>query len=191
MCGRYFVEIDEDELKNIGDEAEKIAAAFSEPIPLRTRGEMFPTNVVPVQTARDRYVPMKWGFVAYDKKTIINARSETALQKPMFKRAMLESRCLIPASGYYEWKREGGKKIKYQFYIPGEPVFFAACYRQEKGSPLRTFVILTRQAVNGLEEFHDRMPVILPRACMDAWLYETPDVIESAIVDLSFKEAVA
>ena len=187
MCGRYFVEIDEDELRNIGEEAERIAKELTEPIPLKTRGEMFPTNIVPVQTGRDRYVPMKWGFTGFDKKTVINARSETALLKPMFKRPMLENRCLIPASGYYEWKRDDGKKIKYQFYIPGAPVFFAGCYRQEKGSPLRSFVILTRQAVNGLEIFHDRMPVIVPREFIESWLYENPDAIESALVDLEYK----
>ena len=189
MCGRYYIAIEEDELRDIGEEAEKIVRAFSEPIPLKTQGEMFPTNVVPVQTARGRYVPMKWGFVSYDKKTIINARSETALQKPMFKKAMLESRCLIPASGYYEWKRGEEKKVKYQIYRPGEPIYFAGCYRQEKGSPLRTFVILTRAAINGLEEIHDRMPVIIPRAHMESWLYETPDAIESAITELEFKPA--
>ena len=204
MCGRYYIAIEEDELRDIGEEAEKIVKAFSEPIPLKTQGEIFPTNVVPVQTGIDRYVPMKWGFVSYDKKTIINARSETALQKPMFKKAMLQSRCLIPASGYFEWNRGGdggngkGKKVKYQIYVPGEPLYFAGCYRQEKGSPLRTFVILTREAVNGLEEIHNRMPVIIPRANAEAWLYESSDAIEaaiestiaSAIVDLEYKPAV-
>ena len=190
MCGRFYVAIDEDELRNIGEEAEKIAGEYAELIPLKLQGEIFPTNVVPVQTGIDRYVPMKWGFVSYDKKTIINARSETAIQKPMFRKPMLESRCLIPASGYYEWKRGGEKKEKYKFYTPGAPVYFAGCYRQEKGSPLRNFVILTRQAVNGLEEFHDRMPVIIPREYMKIWLYDSPDAIESAIVNLSYDLAV-
>ena len=187
MCGRYYVAIEEDELRDIGEEAEKIVRAFSEPIPLKVQGEMFPTNIVPVQTGTGRYVPMKWGFVSYDKKTIINARSETALQKPMFKRAMQESRCLIPASGYYEWKRGEDKKIKYKIYKPGGPIYFAGCYRLEKGSPLRTFVILTRPAVNGLEDIHDRMPVIIPRVYMESWLSESPDALESAVVDLSFE----
>jgi putative SOS response-associated peptidase YedK len=190
MCGRYFIAIEEDELRDIGEEAERIASAFSEPFYVKTRGEIFPTDVVPVQTGRNRYVPMKWGFVSYDKKTIINARSETALDKPMFKRPMLENRCLIPASFYYEWKKEDGKKIKYEFSAPGGPVYFAGCYRQERGGFLRHFVILTRQAVNGLEEFHDRMPVIIPRDRIEAWLYETPDAIDSAVVDLAYKLAV-
>ena len=190
MCGRYYIAIEEDELRDIGEEAEKIVRAFSEPIPLKIQGEIFPTNVVPVQTTRDRFVPMKWGFISYDKKTIINARSETALQKPMFRKAMLENRCLIPASGYYEWKRGDDKKVKYQIYRQGEPLFFAGCFRQEKSSPLRHFVILTRAATNGLEEIHDRMPVIIPRVYIEAWLYDSPSAIESALTDLEFKPAV-
>jgi len=190
MCGRYFIAIDEDELRDIGEEAKRIASAFSELANLKTRGEIFPTDVVPVQTGRRRYEPMKWGFVSYDKKTIINARSETALDKPMFKRSMLESRCLVPASSYFEWKKEDGKKIKYEFYVPGGPVFFAGCFRQERGSGLRHFVILTRQAVNGLEEFHDRMPVIIPRESAESWLYETPDALESAVTGLEYRLAV-
>jgi len=190
MCGRYYIAIDDDDLREISEEVERRVNAFSEPIPLKTRGEIFPTDVVPVQTGIGRYVPMKWGFVNFDKKLIINARSETALQKPMFKKPLTESRCLVPASGYYEWKPQDGKKIKYYFYVPDGPVYFAACYRQEKDSPLRNFVILTRQAVNGLEDFHDRMPVIIPRAHAERWLHETPDVMESAVTSLMYKQAV-
>jgi putative SOS response-associated peptidase YedK len=190
VCGRYFIEIDEDELRDIGAEAERLVNAFMEQVNLKTSGEIFPTNIVPVQTGKNRFVPMKWGFTSYDKKNIINARSETALQKTMFKRPMLESRCLIPASGYYEWKRGEDKKTKYQFYTPGSPIYFAGCYRSEKGSPIRSFVILTKQAENGLEEFHDRMPVIIPRGRLEAWLNEGPDAMEPAVVDLAYKEAV-
>ena len=189
MCGRYYIAIDDDELRDIGDEAERLALSLPEPISVKTRGELFPTDVVPVQTGGDRYVPMKWGFVSFDKKTIINARSETALQKPTFKKPMLESRCLIPASGYYEWRRAEDKKVKYQFYAPDRPIYFAGCYRAEKGSPLRHFVILTRPAVNGLEAFHDRMPVIIPKELFNEWLYESPKAIESAIIELAYKQA--
>ena len=189
MCGRYYIAIDDDELRDIGDEAEKLVNAFNEPMQLKTYGEVFPTNVVPVMTGRGRYVPMKWGFTGYDKKSVINARSETALQKRMFRRPMLDCRCLVPASGYYEWKRGDDKKTKYQFYTPDGPVYFAGCYREESGSGLRRFVILTREAVNGLEEFHDRMPVIIPRDKTDAWLFEGPEAMESAIVGLEYQPA--
>jgi len=189
MCGRYYIAIDDDELRDIGEEAEKIVRAYSEPIPMKMQGEIFPTDVVPVKTGRDRYVPMKWGFANFDKKLIINARSETALQKPMFKKPMTESRCLIPASGYYEWKRDGAKKVKYQFFAPDGAIYLAGCYRMEKGSPLRAFVILTRQAENGLEAFHDRMPVIIPRNYAESWLYENADAIKEAFVGLDYVPA--
>ena len=189
MCGRYYVAIDADELRDIGDEVERFVNAYGQTLPVKTRGEIFPTDVVPVQTGVNRYEPMKWGFVTYNKKLIINARSETALEKPMFRRPMLESRCLIPASAYYEWKKEDGKKIKYAFFVPGESIFFAGCYRQEAGSQVRNFVILTRDAVNGLEAFHDRMPVIIPRNLQRTWLHETPDALESAITELAYELA--
>jgi len=188
MCGRYYIAIDEDELREIGDEAEKIAIRYPEPISVKTHGELFPTNVVPVRTGRDGIVPMKWGFMNFDKKLLINARSETAHQKPTFRRPMLEGRCLVPASGYYEWQRADEKKNKFQFFIPNTPIYFAGCYRMEKESPIGRFVILTRQAVNGLEYFHDRMPVIIPREKFDEWLYESSDAIESAVVNLAYQQ---
>ena len=77
-----------------------------------------------------------------------------------------------------------------RIYVPDGPLYFAGCYRQEAGSPLRNFVILTRDAVNGIEDIHDRMPVIIPSELAEAWLHESPDAIESAIVDLTYKIAV-
>jgi len=175
MCGRYYIAIDEDELRDIGEEAEKLVNAFNEPLPYKKRGEIFPTDIVPVQTGMNIYAPMKWGFVNFKGKAVINARSETALEKPMFKKPMTEGRCLIPASGYYEWKRgEGKKKDKYQFFSPGKPIYLAGCCRRERGNPFPSFVILTREAVNGLEAFHDRMPVIIPDALKAEWFKMEP-----------------
>jgi putative SOS response-associated peptidase YedK len=125
-----------------------------------------------VQTGIGQYQAMKWGFAGFSGKPIINARSETALQKPMFQQAMLERRCLIPASGYYEWQKSGAEKTKYRFYLSGGPMYFAGCYRQDKNSPLANFVILTRQAVGGVEAIHERMPVIISKRQVEAWLCE-------------------
>lgn len=220
MCGRYYVAIDDDELRIIGEEAERIASSFAAPPDVKTSGEIFPTDIVPVQFGMERYAPMKWGFINFDRKMIINARSETALDKPMFKKPMLESRCLIPASGYYEWRREtadGGndkasdkatgkdndnensgdkssgkskgkeKKTKFQFYIPGQLMYLAGCYRMEKDSPIAHFVILTRPAVNGLETFHDRMPVIIPKERIVAWMRDGHAAMESAVSELAYR----
>jgi putative SOS response-associated peptidase YedK len=127
---------------------------------------------------------MKWGFIGYNGRPIINARSETALEKPMFRQSMIERRCLIPASGYYEWQKSGAKKTKCRFHLPDGPIYYAGCYRQEKNSQLGNFVILTRQAVRGIELIHGRMPVIIPKQHMETWLNEGLDGIEYAFEDL-------
>ena len=110
---------------------------------------------------------MKWGYSGYGN-TVINARSETAFEKPMFRKSMQERRCLLPASGYYEWRRtpSGGKsKQKYALYRAGQPtIFMAGLWREEQGERLPVFVILTKAAGPGIADIHDRMPVILPEA---------------------------
>ena len=190
MCGRYYIEIDDSELEEIVREAEKRAKEYPAQITLKTAGEMFPTDIVPVLTGHDRCEPMKWGFINFKGKPVINARSETALEKPMFQRAMLERRCLIPASGYYEWRAEEGrsKKVKYGLRLPDGAMYFAGCFRQEKGSPVPHFVILTRQASEGIAAIHDRMPVILPAAQAQAWFHGEPD-ISAAVTGLIYRVA--
>ena len=187
MCGRYYIEIDERELQDIVDEVEKKSRESYEQLTIKTSGEIFPTDTVPVQTGMGRFQPMKWGFVGFDGKPVINARSETALEKPMFQKPMREQRCLIPASGYYEWQKDGAKKIKYQLYIPNRLMYFAGCWRQEKNSQLCTFVILTRPATGGVEVIHDRMPVIIPQNRIDDWLHVGSEAMTDVLVELSYK----
>ena len=186
MCGRYYIEIDEKEILDIINEIEKNKKPSYEQITIKTSGEIFPTDIVPVRTGIDNYLPMKWGFTNYNGKPVINARSETAYEKPMFRKSMLEQRCLIPASGYYEWKKEDSKKIQYRLFIPDSPLYFAGCWRQENSSSLNTFVILTQEAAGTAEAIHDRMPVIMPLNLAGAWLDGDRDVIRAAIKELSF-----
>jgi putative SOS response-associated peptidase YedK len=187
MCGRYYIEIDDRELQDIVRAAEKNIGETHEQLTIKTGGEIFPTDIVPVQTGPNQYWFMKWGFAASNGKPVINARSETALEKPMFRKAMRGQRCLIPASGYYEWRKDGAGKIKHQFYLPGSPMFFAGCWRKEKEGMPHTFVILTRPASGGAEAIHDRMPVIIPQNRAAAWLSESPDAMKEAITDLWYK----
>ena len=189
MCGRFYIEIDERELRDIAEEIDKKARETNGQLSFKASGEVFPTDVVPVQTGAGLFRPMKWGFVGFNGKPVINARSETALEKPMFKKAMLERRCLVPASGYYEWQKAGAAKVKYRIYTPGSPVYFAGCWRQEGGGPLCTFVILTRAAAGGLEAIHDRMPVIIPRGKAGDWLQGGPEAMKDAVTELIYKEA--
>ena len=188
MCGRYYIEIDEKELQDIVNEAERKLRGYAEQLSLKLQGDVFPTDIVPVQTHDQGVLPMKWGFAGFDSKPIINARSETALQKPVFQRAMLERRCLIPASGYYEWKKDGSKRIKHQFFSSdSKPIFLAGCYRKEKDNPLFSFVILTQQAVGGMATIHERMPVIIPQAYRRAWLHENPQTMDYPLQEIEYR----
>ena len=187
MCGRYYIETDERELQDIVNDVQRKISGAPEQMKLKTNGEVFPSDMVPVQTGDKRYEPMIWGFIGINGKPLINARSETAATKPTFKQSMLERRCLIPASGYYEWRKDGKNKIKYQFYLPGSLMFFAGCFRQEPGSHINRFVILTRQASKNIEWVHDRMPVIIPKSHIQTWLHETPTEIEYALQEFMCK----
>jgi len=184
MCGRYYTDKDDAEMQEIYRETLRNMVPEHMPL-LKAGGEIFPTHVVPIRT-KDRYEPMKWGFAKFEGKgQIINAKSETALCKPMFAKAMRERRCLVPVSGYYEWKKEEGKKIKHTFFHTDNPLLFlAGCYRMEKNSPFPVFVILTRDAPPPLMEIHDRMPVVIPTHLVHDWLNNSPDVMYDSLTNL-------
>jgi putative SOS response-associated peptidase YedK len=131
---------------------------------------------------------MRWGFVphwAKDKSIgnrMINARSDSVASKPAFRTAVAKRRCLVPADGWYEWRREG--KVKQPFYMTttdGSSLAFAglwSTWRDKEADPdsepLVTFTILTTDAIGQLTDIHDRMPLIMPKESWDTWL--NPDV---------------
>jgi putative SOS response-associated peptidase YedK len=174
MCGRY----------TLSTPAGRLAEEFQ----LDSTVEIPPSyNVAPTQQVAAvledeggrRLEMLRWGLVpswADDPEIgarMINARSETAPEKPSFRRAFRGRRCLIPADGFYEWKRENGGKQPYYFHMQdGRPFAFAGLWESwEKGDgTLRTCAILTTRANSVLEGVHDRMPVILPHDAYDAWL---------------------
>jgi len=157
-------------------------------------------NVAPAQQVaavleeggKRRLEMLRWGLVpswADDPEIgarMINARSETAPDKPSFRRAFRGRRCLIPADGFYEWKREPGGKQPYYFRMEdGRHFAFAGLWESwEKGSvgALLSCAILTTRANSVLEGIHDRMPVILPSGAYDAWL--DPDADKEQLKDL-------
>ena len=183
MCGRYYVEIDDKELRDICDAVQRKQQEedVNEQLEIKLSGEIFPTDIVPIIVGANQYLPAKWGFSGFDKRPLINARSETVLIKPTFRDSMLERRCLIPASGYFEWKKDGSKKIKHQIHIPGQAMYFAGCYRLEKGESLPRFVILTKPAAPELEEIHERMPVMIPINYAKDWLYSSPETMTKTV----------
>ena len=120
---------------------------------------------------------MRWGLIpswAKDKKMAqLNARADTAAEKPMFRSAFKKRRCLILADGYYEWKTLGKKKQPYFFRLKAkEPFTFAGLWEtwHGDGEPLETCAILTTDANDLAKEVHNRMPVILTGDEALAWI---------------------
>ena len=191
MCGRYWIDIDEAELRDIA----KAAAANSLPdeMSLKTSGEVFPMDTVPIIVAPENSQPMQWGFTVEGKKgpPIINARSESVMDRPMFKTAILRHRCLVPCNGFYEWD---AKKEKFFYHSPGRGMMLlAGIWRMERGARLPRFTILTRQAVGDMLDIHDRMPVVVPRELADTWLLEASkiaEVLERAVTELAIESTV-
>lgn len=170
MCGRYFID-----LEGKAIEMKKIIETLTKKVGqekiknIQTSGDVFPSNIVPV-LAQNKVVPMQWGFIQNDGKILINVRSETAGIKYMFKKSFNEMRCLIPATGYYEWRKEGSDRNKFAFTTQDEVMYMAAIYRFEGESKYPRFVILTREATPDIAHIHDRMPVIISGSARREWL---------------------
>lgn len=150
-------------------------------VPYTPNFNIAPTQMVPVVTS-DGFQLMKWGLLpgwAKSEKiaySMINARSETLLEKQTYKRPFLKGqRCLIPATGFYEWqKTAGGKKTPFNIFVKDQPIFsFAGLYIDDKDNP--TFTIITTKPNHLMEKIHDRMPCILGKQEERDWLYKTDE----------------
>lgn len=169
MCGRYYIADD--------DSTEELAAIIAE-AQKRSKeqictGEIRPTDIVPViannRAGKPTAFAMRWGFT-FLSALIMNARSETAMKKPIFQESMQRRRCIIPASYYFEWEKHGRERVKYAIST-GKMIYMAGLYRMEEDVPV--FTILTRTPLEQIAFIHDRMPVILPDKARDAWLSNT------------------
>lgn len=185
MCGRFYVEKDDPEIMRI------VFSASNDAEP--KTGEVYPSDTVAVISPSGEPTTMRWGFSRYDGKgEIINARSETAAEKNMFRRALMEERCLVPASWYFEWEKRGGKKIKYALEARDSAVtWLAGLARTDAITGERSFVILTRPVWGGIAFIHDRMPVILPRELHDEWLngHEPEQTMDHSIQEVDYRLA--
>jgi len=135
-----------------------------------------PVTVEPVERVVRRLRPLTWGLVPSWSKDrtggarMINARAETLLEKPAYKKAALTRRCLVPADGWYEWVRDGKARRPYFMTPPdGSPLAFAGLWSMW-GDEVLTCTIVTTAALGGLARVHDRMPLILPAERWPAWL---------------------
>ncbi|BDF70877.1 DUF159 family protein [Oscillospiraceae bacterium] len=166
MCGRYQLDP--------GESAEIEAIVRQVQDRVKT-GEVFPTNAVAVLSELAGELaprPMVWGYPRFRGKSgsIINARSETAGERPMFRRSLAERRCVIPTTGFFEWgPGEGGGKRKYRFNRPGtRALYLAGLWNEFAGE--EKCVILTTAANASVAAVHDRMPVILAWDEARAWV---------------------
>ena len=175
MCGRYTLK----------SNPHAVASLCNLPaIPeLKARFNIAPTQLVPVIRAGPsgrELTMLRWGLIpswAKDAKIahmMINARAETAAEKPAFRSAMKRRRCLLPADGFYEWKKVGKQKLPLHIRRRDEaPFAFAGlweCWKPPDGEPIETCTILTTASNEVVAPYHDRMPVILPPEYYDAWL---------------------
>lgn len=199
MCGRYYIESEEDniEIRNIIDEINRKFADSTTAMQMKI-GEIFPTNIAPVLIEGNDAVqamPMKWGFPRWQGSgVVINARSETAAQKSMFRSALLERRIVIPTSGFYEWKHVEGKasKEKYLFREPGKTfLYLAGCYTefaQPDGTKEARYTIFTTAANDSMVSYHDRMPVLLEKNECTPWIRDgkiADDILHRRPVNLT------
>lgn len=176
MCGRFTLRITSSELA-------KFFELLREP-PWKPRYNIAPTQPVgvirPSTEGRD-FRLMHWGLIpswAKDAKLgarMINARGESVATKPSFRSAFRRRRCLIPADGFYEWKKTGGR-TKQPFYVlmrDEKPFAFAGLWERwtsDDGSELESCTIITTEPNELLSELHDRMPVVLAADDYDAWM---------------------
>jgi putative SOS response-associated peptidase YedK len=188
MCGRFTLRLTPGELQEVFN-------LFREP-EFWPRYNIAPTQSVAVVRSSEQgneLSMLRWGLIpswAKDVKigaSLINARSETVATKPAFRSAFKRRRCLIPADGFYEWKKTG-PKTKQPFYIglqQQRPFAFAGlweCWTAPEGGTIESCTIITTEANNALQELHHRMPVILGEDERAAWL--DPNVPSEALTSL-------
>lgn len=186
MCGRY----------TIGD-VRRLSERFDTSNKIEDIKPSY--NVAPSQTnpVIDRKSPnqvemMKWGLIpswAKDPKIgykMINARAESVKDKPSFRKPFRDQRCLVPASGFYEWLKTEKEKIPHYIHLKGKELFaFAGLYeiwKDENGNEVKSYTVITTEPNEVMKKIHNRMPVILKEEDEDKWLRNDTD--ETVLVEL-------
>lgn len=203
MCGRY----------SQSQSAEIIAKAFQvDSVPaLKPRYNIAPTQSVPtvLQTSAStnrQFKMLHWGLIpswAKDPKMgarLINARAETVNEKPAFRSAFRQRRCLVLADGFYEWQQQEDKKQKQPFYFrlsDGQPFAFAGLWEHWKGADgeeIESCTLLTTEPNELMQPIHNRMPVILDPKDYDLWLdseVKKPELLQPLLRSYQTEEMTA
>lgn len=177
MCGRYqFAAEQGEEIRQIVTEIQR-RYGQSAWVP----GEIAPSERAPVLMPEEGEIAprlMRWGY-RLASTLVINARAESAMEKPLFRESMKDRRCLIPATGFFEWSRD---KHKYLFQLPDEPLLYMAGLFDRRGGE-DCYCILTTKANESMGQIHDRMPLIISKDQVSGWLLD-PSMAEDMLVSI-------
>ena len=175
MCGRMANTLPTDSVARL------FSATPANDLPPVPDYNICPTQTVAVVTAEAgrRLRPMRWGFVPHwyksptDGPLLINARSETVAEKPAFRAAVRERRCLVPVSGFYEWHRTKEAKLPwYASRSDGTPLVLGGIWQDWGEDGLPTLAILTTAANSAMAPIHDRLPLVIEQDDWGLWLGE-------------------
>jgi len=188
MCGRSSLSKTEKELE------ERFNATFYSddlvkynPLP---NFNVAPSHVLPIITNEDRehFTAMRWGLIPFWAKDpkigykMINARIETLFEKSSFKQAIQKRRCLVPADGFYEWKKTEKGKQPYRIITKDQEIFTMAGLWERWNAPdgqmVLSFSVITQEPNNLMADIHDRMPAILTKDQEELWLSDDVSPIE-------------
>lgn len=188
MCGRYSL------TSTTLERFEQVlnqGASFS---PGESRYNIAPSQDNPVilaQSATYELMAMRWGLIPHWFKTpttkysTINAKVETVDTKPFYRDAYQHRRCLVPADGYFEWRKTDHGKQPYYIHQDGASFAFAGLWEYwagEQADPFHSYTIITGPAADAIKDIHPRMPLILPSSAWKTWL--NPETTTDQLADI-------
>ena len=199
MCCRYWAE-ESPELREIVEEMNRspLVEKWQKTTAVKSYGEIRPTDVVPViapnRKGERAVYPMKWGYSG--RTLLLNARMETAAEKPTFRDDWERHRCIVPASWYFEWehlpRKDGRKRTGDKYMIQPKDssiTWLCGLYRIENGMPV--FVVLTREPGEEIRFIHDRMPLIMPDKLVNEWIrpgVRPEELLPHALTEMVFEK---
>ena len=179
MCGRVYETYTDEELyfRYLN---KKPLSEFPFVTPIYNLCPTMNSPVLRLIDGERRFDPMQWQLIPNREPTLktklstINAKSETVFESPLYRDLVVRQRCIVPLSGFFEWKKDAGRKRPFKIQLRDEPIMSVAgvwdTWRPGTPEERWSFSILTTAANSFMSEIHDRMPVILGRSDEDAWL---------------------